>query len=54
MVKIGKIKMLDKLFYFIIGFIVGILVTLWLLLKEFCGKLNIDMIKKLWEIFKDD
>lgn len=44
---------MNKLFYIIIGFILGILFSILLILKEFLNKLNWRNLKKLWVILNE-
>lgn len=44
---------MDKLFYIVIGFILGIIITLYLLLEEYLGKLTFKKIKKLWTLLNE-
>ena len=41
---------MNKLFYFIIGFVLGMTVTTYLFIREYLGKLTYERIKKLWKI----
>jgi hypothetical protein len=45
---------MNKIFYLCIGFIIGIFITFFIFLKELCGKININAIKKLWKIINND
>jgi uncharacterized membrane protein len=44
---------MNKLFYIIIGFILGIVVTLYLYIQEYLGKVTWKSLKKLWKILNE-
>jgi hypothetical protein len=45
---------MDKLIYGIIGFILGIAITIYLCIEELVGeKLTLEKIKKLWKILNE-
>jgi len=45
---------MNKLFYIAIGFVIGIVMCLYLGLRELVGKLTKDKMKKLYKIFIED
>jgi hypothetical protein len=45
---------MDKITYLIVGFILGIAITLYLCIEELVGeKLTLEKIKKLWKILNE-
>jgi hypothetical protein len=50
MVKGEKVK---SLFYIAMGFVIGCIVCLYLILRESVGKLTINKLKKVWEMLND-
>jgi len=44
---------MNRVFYLCIGFVLGIIVTLYLCLEEYLGKLTLIKIKKLWELLNE-
>jgi len=44
---------MNKIFYIVVGFILGIIVTLYLCINEYLGKVTLKKLNQLWKILNE-